>query len=133
MFWLKAFLAWLGFAVLAVACGAVRVKLAEPLLGEPAAHVLGTLLVCALFLFIIRRFVARTGPHPRGRLAALGLFWTVLTIVFEFGFGRYVAGHSWQRLLADYNILAGRVWVLVLVTLYAGPRLCAWVLARRRG
>lgn len=25
-------------------------------------------------------------------------------------------GHSWRRLLTDYNLLAGRLWMLVLLT-----------------
>lgn len=132
MFWLHATLTWLGFAVLAVALGALRVRLFEPLMGEAAAHVVGTLFVCALILYGIFRFVRWTNLRARGRLLALGLFWTALTIAFEFGLGRYVLGHSWARLLADYNILAGRIWVLVLVTLYAGPRLSGWVIARWR-
>ncbi len=130
MFWLYATLLWLLFAVLAVGLGALRVTFLQPLVGEPVAHVLGTLVGCALFLALILRFVRWTDLRARSRLLALGLFWTLATIAFEFGFGHYVAGHSWQRLLADYNLFAGRVWVLVLLTLYAGPRLAAWAMAR---
>ncbi len=142
MFWIWATLLWVGFAALAVGLGALRVLFLQPLVGEPVAHVVGTFVGCALFLALIYRFVRWTnlgapnlgapGPHARGRLLALGLFWTLATIAFEFGFGRLVMGHSWARLLADYNLLAGRVWVLVLLTLYFGPRLCAWFMARQR-
>lgn len=121
MFWLWAVLAWLGFAVLAVACGALRVKLVQPLVGEGVAHVLGTLAVCALFLWLIVRFTAWLDVRDTARLLALGAVWTVLTIAFEFGFGHWVAGHSWERLLADYNVAAGRIWVLVLLTMLLGP------------
>jgi len=131
MFWLHATLAWLLFATLAVGLGALRVLYLQPLVGEGAAHVLGTLVGCALFLALTFRFVRWTGVRRRARLVALGLFWALATIAFEFGFGHYVMGHSWARLLADYNLLAGRVWVLVLLTLYAGPRFAAWVMARR--
>ncbi len=130
MFWLWASLAWLGFAALAVACGAARVKLVQPLVGEQAAHVIGTLAVCALFLWLIARFVAWTGTRETPRLLALGAFWTCATIAFEFGFGHYVAGHSWQKLLADYDVLSGRVWVLVLLVMGLGPVLIAMGAAR---
>lgn len=132
MFWLYATLMWFLFAALAVGLGALRVLLLQPVVGEPVAHVLGTLVGCALFLVLIFRFVARVGARPKARLVALGLFWTLATVAFEFGFGHYVMGHSWQRLLADYNLLAGRLWVLVLLTLYFGPRLAAWRLDLRR-
>lgn len=121
MFWLRAALLWLGFAVLAVGCGALRVLLLEPLVGPGPAHVLGTLAVCALFLALIAWFVGRRRLRGNARLLALGVFWTALTIAFEFGFGHYVMGHPWERLLADYNILAGRIWVLVLATMLLGP------------
>lgn len=42
-------------------------------------------------------------------------------LAFEFVFGRYVAGHSWARLMADYNILAGRLWVFFLLWMLVMP------------
>jgi hypothetical protein len=51
----------------------------------------------------------------------IGLIWLVLTIAFEFLFGHYVAGHSWIKLLEDYNVLAGRLWVIVLVWVTLAP------------
>ncbi|MDX1489006.1 MAG: hypothetical protein R3268_12435, partial [Acidiferrobacterales bacterium] len=47
--------------------------------------------------------------------------WLVLTVAFEFGFGHYIAGHSWERLFADYNIMQGRVWSLFLVWMLILP------------
>ena len=44
-----------------------------------------------------------------------------LTVSFEFGFGRLVMKHSWERLLHDYNILEGRVWILVLLWTLLAP------------
>jgi len=39
----------------------------------------------------------------------VGLIWLGLTVAFEFLFGHYVAKHSCQRLLHDYNLLDGRL------------------------
>ena len=82
MFWLWAALMWVGFAALAIGLGALRVLFLQPLVDEPVAHVVGTLVGCALFLALICRFVRWTnlavpslgapGPHARGRLVALG-------------------------------------------------------------
>jgi hypothetical protein len=60
----------------------------------------------------------------------MGTLWLVLTVVFEFGFGRYVAGNSWNALLAQYNVLKGMVWVFVPVTTFIAPLLCGTLLAR---
>ena len=52
-------------------------------------------------------------PPASARQALLiGLFWLALTLLFEFGFGRY-RGNSWEKLLADYNLLEGRLWLLI--------------------
>jgi hypothetical protein len=34
-----------------------------------------------------------------------------------------VAHHSWQRLFHDYNLLAGRVWVLIPLWVAVAPYL----------
>ena len=54
-------------------------------------------------------------------LWTLGVAWTVLTVAFEFLFGHFVMGHPWSRLLHDYNLLAGRFWLLVLLTTLLAP------------
>lgn len=123
MHWLYAFLLWLGFAALAIALGNVRVRLAEPLMGEPAAHVVFTLLFCLLLYLLTDWFVGVAGFDTATSQWWLGVIWMALTVCFEFVFGHYVVGHSWQVLLADYNILNGRIWVVVLLTLLLGPRL----------
>ncbi|MDH3304787.1 MAG: hypothetical protein OEM50_03900 [Gammaproteobacteria bacterium] len=46
-----------------------------------------------------------------------------MTIVFELGFGHFVPGRSFSRLVADYNLLQGRVWVLFLVWVAVMPYL----------
>jgi hypothetical protein len=55
----------------------------------------------------------------------VGILWAVLTVAFEFLAGHYAFGHPWPELLADYDLLRGRVWLLVLVTTLVAPR-WAW-------
>jgi hypothetical protein len=58
----------------------------------------------------------------------VGALWVGLTVAFEFGFGHYVMGAPWEVLLADYDILRGRLWPLVLAANLVAPllagRLC---------
>jgi hypothetical protein len=51
----------------------------------------------------------------------IGLFWMALTMAFEFLFFHYVGGHSWAELLANYDIVHGRLWPLVLVWVAVAP------------
>jgi hypothetical protein len=54
---------------------------------------------------------------------AVGLIWLGMTVIFEFVFGHYVIGHPWRKLFHDYNLLEGRVWVLVLIWTTIAPLL----------
>lgn len=121
LLWALAACAWIGFAGIAVICGALRVKLLEPRLGEAKAHVVGTLVVCVGVFAAIQLFVAASGLTETWPLMRIGAFWTLLTICFEFLFGMLVMKKSVEELLADYNIFKGRVWLLVLVTTFWGP------------
>jgi hypothetical protein len=49
------------------------------------------------------------------------IIWLTLAVLFELIFGRYTAGHSWSKLVYDYNILAGRIWGLLLMWVAAAP------------
>ena len=51
----------------------------------------------------------------------IGLIWLLFTIIFEFLFGYYAMGNSWNKLLSDYNILEGKVWVFVLIWIAIAP------------
>lgn len=53
----------------------------------------------------------------------VGAIWLAATVAFEFGFGHYVVGHSWNKLLRDYNFMKGRLWLLVLIWILIMPPL----------
>jgi len=51
----------------------------------------------------------------------VGALWLVMTLMFEFGFGHWVAGRTWPTLFNEYNLLAGRVWVFIPAWLARAP------------
>jgi len=111
---MKYFLCWFPMLLLAVLNGAARDLWYKKLTGELAAHQISTISLIILFGFYIW-FVINKFPPQSGRQAIyIGLLWLVLTLLFEFGFGRF-RGNSWGKLLEDYNILKGRIWVLILL------------------
>ena len=113
---------WPVFLVTVVSLGAVREGVIAPALGEQAAHVIGTLLFVSIMLVIQFLFVGKVIGYVRRRdLWLIGIMWTVMTVCFEFGFFHFVAGVPWGKLLADYNIFAGRLWLLVMLTTLCGP------------
>jgi hypothetical protein len=65
------------------------------------------------------------------RRHALGGVWLVLTVAFEFVFGRLVMGKSWSALLGAYTFEGGNLWPLVLAVVLLAPPLAAHVIGRR--
>ncbi|HSD70046.1 MAG TPA: hypothetical protein VLB07_10855 [Woeseiaceae bacterium] len=116
-------LAWFLLAAVAVLNGVTRQGSYGKVLPELAAHQVSTLtgMIATGFVGWV---LSRRWPLDSARQAWLvGCGWLTLTVLFEFGFGHYVAGHTWQRLLQDYDLLQGRVWSMFLIWLLLMPYL----------
>ncbi len=113
---------WFIFVIAAILNATFREVLITPRLGEHAGHVISTFTFMGIILALTYLFLGYLDAELAGNdLLLIGALWLVLTVAFEFLFGHYVMGHSWEKLLADYNILKGRVWVLVLITTFLAP------------
>jgi len=122
---------WLFLVVLAIVNGTVRVVFFLQPFGDLVAHQLSCVTGIALFLAAMYFFFQKTKlAYSSRELLVMGVCWTAMTILFEFGFGHYIMGNSWAKLLADYNLFAGRLWVLVLLAVLAGPSI-TYPLARK--
>jgi uncharacterized BrkB/YihY/UPF0761 family membrane protein len=119
--YLKAFGVWFILAVSAILVATFRNGVLLPQFGEQTAHQIGTLVFLIVQFFIIYFFIKRVKLKEIRTAVFIGIFWLILTICFEFLFGHYVIGHPWEKLLADYNIFKGRIWVLVLVNNVVAP------------
>ena len=109
--------------ILGVANGIVRELTYGRRLSELRAHQLSTLtgvLVMTLAVWLLSLFIR---PSSMEIALLIGLIWLALTVAFEFGFGHWVARHTWEELLADYNILKGRLWPLFLLWMLLLPGL----------
>lgn len=121
MLYLKSLGIWFILAVSAIVVATFRVEVLLPPLEEQTAHQLGTILYLIIQIIIIYLFIRKMKINDFKTLLGIGLFWVAITIIFEFVFGHYVMGHPWQKLFADYNLLSGRLWVLVLLNNLAAP------------
>ena len=118
---MRAAAVWLVIMVLAIFNGATRTAVITPRLGEHAGHVISTIVLCALILLIAWLTVGWIAlPDERSAVVA-GVTWLALTLAFEFLVGHYVFHTPWEKLLADYNVLRGRIWPLVLLTTLLAP------------
>ncbi|MEP6464903.1 MAG: hypothetical protein ABJB05_01300 [Parafilimonas sp.] len=116
----KYFLAWFPMLLLAVLNGTLRDLGYKKFLGDLAARQISTITLIILFAFYTGYIINHYPPSSSMQAMFIGLFWVVLTLCFEFGFGR-MRGNSWPVLLADYNIFCGRIWVLVPIWILIAP------------
>jgi hypothetical protein len=121
----RAIVIWLAILVVAIVNGAVREAWLIPVWGEAAGRALSTAALCIAILAVSWLSIGWIGAATRRDALRTGTLWLVLTLAFEFLAGHYLFGTPWEQLLADYDIMAGRLWVLVLVTTFVAPMLVA--------
>jgi hypothetical protein len=122
----RALAVWLILLALAFANGAIREVWILPKTGELAGHALSSLTLCLAILVLAWFAIPWIGPRSSRQAWEVGGLWVGLTLAFEFLAGHYVFGNPWHRLLADYNVFRGRIWVLVVVTTALAPLLTAY-------
>jgi len=113
---------WFLFMVLAIINAGVRNGVYKPLLGDLRAHQLSTLIFLALLLlvtYLVLRFSHLQLTDTDAFL--MGTIWMIATLCFEFLAGHFVFGNSWDLIFHDYNILQGRIWILVPLTTFVAP------------
>jgi hypothetical protein len=107
-------LAWIPLVFIAVGNGAIREFTYGRCVSELSAHQISCVTGILLFFLYAWLLSSFRSLKTVREAIAVGTIWLVLTITFEFLFGHYVAGHSFARLLADYDVSAGRLWSFVL-------------------
>lgn len=127
--WWKALLIWFVFMVGAIANGTLRIGVVIPMTGEAVGHVISTALLSGIILVITWATITWIGPVTTAQAIAIGVSWLLMTLAFEFGVGGLISHRTWPEMLADYNVMKGRVWVVVpMITLLA-----PWWMAKLRG
>ena len=117
-------LTWVCFVPMAFLNAMIREKVYRPVVGELRAHQIATALASSAFFswafFMLRKQIAYL---DRTQLLLIGMSWVSMTMLFEFGFGHFIAKTPWKKLFHDYNLLKGRVWSLFLLTELLSPLL----------
>ena len=115
---LRLVLIWFGLLVLAVLNGGFREALLVPRFGRAVAQALSTVMLSLLIAVLGWLALPWIGPRTLQDAWTVGVLWVVLTLAFEFLAGHFLFGKPWPELFADYDVFAGRIWVIVpIVTL----------------
>ena len=129
---LQALGVWVVLLVLMVMNGIIREATYGQSMGEGTAHVLSTVIAIVMLMIVIVSWMSLSSlERTTMDMLLVGILWLALTVVFEFSFGHYVAGHSWEHLINDYDLTKGRVWSLFLISIVLMPPLLEWLMSRR--
>ncbi len=113
---------WFLLAIIATTNGIARNAIYKPIFGDLLAHQISTLiLIIIIFLFSFFSLQKNFKDLEPKFFLLIGFVWLILTEAFEFLAGHYLFGNSWEKILGDYNIFAGRLWILVLLTICFSP------------
>jgi hypothetical protein len=122
---MRAVFIWCALLVIASINGIAREAVLIPRIGEVAGRALSTLALSAFIVILTWISIGWIAPRSAQQAWAVGVIWVVLTLAFEFLAGHYLFHNPWSRLLEDYNVIRGRIWILVLIATLVSPRVCA--------
>ncbi|MBP0001682.1 MAG: hypothetical protein J7641_22280 [Cyanobacteria bacterium SID2] len=130
---LLAILLWLALAVVAVTNGYigntwVLFQFGETWVEPYKVAVIVTAIFLASWFYIRQR---RETPWAKAAMVA-SITWVFLTVLFEFVFGHYIMGNSWESLLEAYQIWNGHLWMLVLLAESIAPFVIGWRFSMKR-
>jgi len=92
-----------------------------PRAGRGLGNAVSTVILSALIVAAGWISIPWIGPRSLQDAWTIGVVWVTLTLAFEFLAGHFVFGKPWAELLADYNLMAGRIWIMVLIVTLMTP------------
>jgi hypothetical protein len=117
----RAFLLWSAIIPLAIANGALRDAVLTKLVGAAPARLFSGLMLSAIIFGWTVLTISWIRAPQLWIYVVIGVCWFMLTVAFEFTFGRFVAKHSWDELLRAYRFEGGDIWPIVLVVVAISP------------
>jgi hypothetical protein len=117
------FFLWFPMVIVAIINGAVREGVYKKSLGDLRAHQLSTVIGIILFGIYFQVIFSYWKIESSSQALRIGLMWFFLTETFEFLAGHYLFKNSWEKILNDYNIFKGRLWILIPIWVGIAPYL----------
>ena len=126
----RAFAVWVVIILAETIHGIARVTILEPIAGDLRARQIGVFTGSAMIFLISLLSIRWIGESRPTRLLLIGLFWAVLTAVFEIVLGRFVLSLNWERILSDYDLFSGGFMLPGLVFTALSPLLAGKLRSR---
>lgn len=116
----KTILWWLPLPVIGTLNGMLRGFLLNQIFPDLVARQFSSLLMIVWISLYIGVIYEKLNIEKSAHAWIAGVTWLFLTVAFEFTLG-FILGSSLASMLSDYNLLAGRFWLLVLIAVLDGP------------
>ena len=98
---------WLLVLAVEFTHGTLRWIVLRPRVGDFRSAQIGVFTGSVLFLLIVHFFEPGMTLRSFADCLRVELLWVALTLAFEWNFGRYVMGRSWESIAAEYNLSHG--------------------------
>jgi hypothetical protein len=131
MILLRALTIWIVLILAEIVHGVARAIILVPYVGEFRSSQIGVFSGMAIIFVIALAFDRWLGANRQLQLLSIGVLWLVLTLAFEFLFGHFIAGVSWDRIAADYDVLHGGLLPFGMLFLMFAPLLARKMRGRR--
>lgn len=128
---LRSLLVWLVIIGVETIHGILRGLFLAPLIGDFPARRISVFTGSVLIFLVAYVFIRWIAATTRIQLVFVGLMWVVLTILFEFGLGRFVLDLPWERLTEDYDLTRGGLLGFGLLFMAATPTLVTMLRSQR--
>ena len=112
---------WLPMPLIGIANGTLRIYLLNTIAPDLVAHQISAFLLILWIGLYVRLIFNKLFIRSSSDAWRTGIAWLLLTLFFEFGLGWLVSGLTFRQMIADYNILEGRLWPLVLMSILFLP------------
>ncbi|TKB07626.1 hypothetical protein [Desulforhopalus sp. IMCC35007] len=126
---LKALGIWVLMAIAAIVNGGLRDRVIAKVIGDHIALPLSGVSLSIIILIIVYFTIAAFGTISATTYRMIGLYWLMITVIVEFGFGHYIGGRPWSELFQVLNITTGNLFLLVLIVTTLSP----WLVAKLKG
>jgi hypothetical protein len=122
---LRAFTVWLVIGLAEVLQGILRVRLLNRRVGDHRARQIGVFVASGVILVIAGLAMPWIGASKVADLLGIGLFWVVLMLALDIGFGRLVFHASWDRIFAEFDLRRGGLLGFGVAVIFFAPLLMA--------
>ncbi len=126
---LKTIFIWLIMVLFAIINGTLREKLLAPIIGQNISLPLSGIFLSIVIILVVYFSIPFFGNNTSLIFALIGIGLVLMTLSFEFLFGHYFVGKSWETILQVFNVLKGDLFIVLLLASLLSP----YYAARFRG